>query len=207
MLQTKEMKPSGFRELTPEELTAVSGGVVSFTDGTAQKLREEALARHDPYAIDATLGDPNDTTFVNYTNEGSDNNFDWFPSNDGTYAIQDNGIDGDLSEIIVTYDLDDARRWSAFAEDATYWTQLYLKTTATMIGAEIGLNAFLAEKLGISIGFAAAAPTLSVEALTQLTKDGLLDFWFDYARGIEERPAEYPLENQGNNPVGIIYSL
>lgn len=54
--------------LDAAEVEAVSGGVVSFTDGTAQTHNNKHLK--DGSGFDATLGDPNDTTFLTWGGDG-----------------------------------------------------------------------------------------------------------------------------------------
>jgi len=220
MLHSKKLKPSGFRLLSLGEIEQVSGGYQSWFFVDQQRLGDinAFLQAHGDGAGGIGGGNPFVSAgqiipltaeqleaLTKYLEENSDGNdeseeeFVWTPSQDQVEFVDDNG-DGEFDEIVLTYNKEDVDRWSDFAAEATYWTQLYLKLSATTVGAGLGLNAFLAEKIGIHVGVAAAIPFISMEALNQMTKEEMMDFFFDAARDVTNSPETSPLENQGNNP-------
>lgn len=73
MLHSNLIDRKGFRALDSAELEAVSGGVVSFTDGTAQTHNNKHTRNVSMF--DATLGNPNDTTFVDWGGSGGEGGF------------------------------------------------------------------------------------------------------------------------------------
>ena len=192
MLHRNVIESRGFRQLDAVEQEAVGGGSWVAND----TINGTAI----PTLIILTDSNDNFGTCMLPNFEGG---FDWFPSDSGAW-VDTNG-DGEGDTIVVTADAAAVERWSAFAESATYWTQHYLGITTAIASAEYAFGERIAGFLGLSLGAVAGGSYAGTAALAEMTEDELRDFWFEYARGVEENPATHPLENQGNNPGGTIY--
>jgi hypothetical protein len=196
---------SNFRVLTPEELCAVSGGLdeeVGEIVVTGTRSSNVVSISADSLASIGVFGSGIDGYFGLGQNYGGPS-FDWFP--EPNVELIDNDGDGQVDEMVLNIDKDMVTRAADTADDLAAIATFYAKNSIIFVGGYASLEAFLVSRFGMSTGAAAVTSSIMTDQGEDAFEDAMRDYFFDYLTGIEERPAQFPLENQHNNPYGFIY--
>jgi hypothetical protein len=195
---------SGFRGLTPEELCAVSGGldeevgeIVVTRSSNFVSISADSLASIGLFGF-------GDGGFFGLGQDYGGPAFDWFP--EPNVDLIDNDGDGQVDEMVLHIDKDMVKRAADTADGLAAAATFYAKNSIIFMGGYSAIENALARQFGMSTGAAAVAGSILTEQGEDAFEEFMKDYFFDYLTGIQDHPAQYPLENQHNNPYVFIYN-